>query len=68
MTLIVLGTGMVGSVLGAVLLLGLPPDVFEAVVPYLILFTCLLVGAQPTIRGCCAAGKEPRAPRHHSRR
>ena len=35
--------------LGAFLLLGLDPSVFEAVVPWLILFTCLLVGAQPWI-------------------
>lgn len=38
-----------GAVLGAALLLGLPPGVFEAVVPYLILFTCLLVGIQPRV-------------------
>ena len=38
-----------GAVAGAALLLGLPPGVFEAIVPWLILFTCLLVGAQPTI-------------------
>ncbi|GAA1476425.1 sulfite exporter TauE/SafE family protein [Nocardioides aestuarii] len=39
----------VGAILGAALLLGLPPGVFEAIVPYLILFTCLLVGVQPRI-------------------
>ena len=39
----------VGSVAGATLLLALPPGVFEAVVPWLILFTCVLVGAQPRI-------------------
>lgn len=39
----------IGAVAGAVLLLGLPPGVFEAVIPWLILFTCLLVGAQPWI-------------------
>ena len=39
----------VGAVAGAALLLGLPPGVFEAVVPWLILFTCLLVGIQPRI-------------------
>jgi hypothetical protein len=39
----------VGAVAGAALLLGLPPGVFEAVVPWLILLTCLLVGAQPRI-------------------
>jgi uncharacterized membrane protein YfcA len=42
-------TCSVGAVAGAALLLGLPPGVFEAVVPWLILFTCLLVGAQPWI-------------------
>lgn len=36
-----------GAVVGAALLLGLPPGVFEAIVPWLILFTCLLVGVQP---------------------
>ena len=40
------GAGAVG---GAFLLLELPSSVFEAVVPWLILFTCLLVGAQPSI-------------------
>lgn len=38
-----------GSVLGAALLLALPAGVFGAVVPWLILGTCLLVGAQPRI-------------------
>jgi uncharacterized membrane protein YfcA len=45
----VLLTCAAGAVAGAALLLGLPPGVFEAIVPWLILFTCLLVGAQPTI-------------------
>lgn len=48
-TLAVILTCAGGAVIGAGLLLGLPPGVFEAVVPWLILFTCLLVGAQPTI-------------------
>jgi uncharacterized membrane protein YfcA len=48
-SLAVLLTCAGGAVIGAVLLLGLPSAVFEAVVPWLILFTCLLVGAQPTI-------------------
>jgi uncharacterized membrane protein YfcA len=48
-TAAVLITCAVGSVVGAILLLALPPGVFEAVVPWLILFTCLLVGAQPRI-------------------
>lgn len=48
-TVAVLSTCACGAAAGAVLLLGLPAGVFEAVVPWLILFTCLLVGAQPTI-------------------
>jgi uncharacterized membrane protein YfcA len=48
-TLVVIVTCALGSVAGATLLLALPPDVFASVVPWLILFTCLLVGAQPTI-------------------
>jgi uncharacterized membrane protein YfcA len=48
-TTAVIATCAVGAVLGAALLLGLDPAVFEAVVPWLILFTCLLVGAQPWI-------------------
>jgi uncharacterized protein len=48
-TAMVVATCMVGSVVGATLLLALPPGVFEAVVPWLILFTCVLVGAQPRI-------------------
>ncbi|WP_442940172.1 sulfite exporter TauE/SafE family protein [Nocardioides sp. B-3] len=47
---IVPGTCGVGSVAGAVLLLpALPPAVFEGVVPWLILGTCLLVGIQPRL-------------------
>lgn len=48
-TLAVLLTCALGSVAGAALLLCLPAGVFEAVVPWLILFTCLIVGAQPWI-------------------
>ena len=48
-TATVIATCMVGSIGGATLLLALPPGVFEAVVPWLILFTCVLVGAQPRI-------------------
>ena len=48
-TALVIITCAVGSVAGAILLLALPPEVFEPIVPWLILFTCLLVGAQPTI-------------------
>lgn len=64
-TAVVLVTCAVGAVFGAMLLLGLPPGVFESVVPYLILFTCLLVGAQPTISKILRRGHEERAARHH---
>ncbi|GAA0250365.1 sulfite exporter TauE/SafE family protein [Cryptosporangium japonicum] len=50
-TTVVLVTCAGGAVLGVVLLLALPPGVFAAVVPYLILVTCLLVGAQPFVSG-----------------
>jgi uncharacterized membrane protein YfcA len=39
----------VGATAGAVLLLALPPGVFEAVVPWLVLFTSVLVGVQPFV-------------------
>lgn len=45
---VVILTGLAGSA-GAALLLGLPSAVFESVAPWLILGTCLLVGAQPRI-------------------
>ncbi len=48
-TAIVLLTCAVGAVGGAVLLLALPAAVFEGVVPWLILGTCLLVGIQPRL-------------------
>ena len=43
------GAGVVGGVLGAVLLLVLDPDAFRAVVPYLVLLACLLLGVQPRV-------------------
>ncbi len=54
-TRVVVATGALGSVAGAFLLLGLPAGVFEAVVPWLILFACLLVGMQPWISKRLAA-------------
>jgi len=48
-TLTVVLTCGAGAVGGALLLLALPSEFFETVVPWLILFTCLLVGAQPKI-------------------
>ncbi|MDT9592360.1 sulfite exporter TauE/SafE family protein [Nocardioides zeae] len=46
---VVIVTCALGSIGGAVLLLALDPSVFESVVPWLILFTCLLVGVQPQL-------------------
>lgn len=48
-TALVLLTCAGGAVGGAVLLLALPAAVFEGVVPWLILGTCLLVGVQPRL-------------------
>lgn len=44
-----------GSIAGAALLLALDPGVFEAVVPWLVLFTSILVGVQPFITRCLRA-------------
>lgn len=49
-TRVVLVTSAIGAVAGAALLLGLPGSVFEVVVPWLILGTCLLVGIQPRLK------------------
>lgn len=61
----VLGTCAGGSVLGAVLLLALPPGVFEAVVPWLILLTCVLVGVSPRLNAWLRRhhGAHPPEPR-----
>jgi uncharacterized membrane protein YfcA len=50
-------TGL-GGIAGAALLLGLPAGVFEAVVPWLVLGTCVLVGVQPRISRWIA-GRHP---------
>jgi uncharacterized membrane protein YfcA len=60
-TTVVLVTCAGGAVLGVVLLLALPPGVFAAVVPYLILVTCLLVGAQPLITRLLRRGRSTHA-------
>ncbi len=51
----------VGAAAGAWLLLLLPPGVFEAVVPWLILLTCLLVGVQPWLAGLLRRRQGPDA-------
>ena len=61
-TVAVLATCAVGAIAGAWLLLSLPPGVFEAVVPWLILFTCLLVGLQPRISAWMRARHEELPP------
>ncbi len=65
---VIMACCVVGASIGAVVLLALPPGVFEAVVPWLILFTCLLVGVQPKVSDWLARlrgddGTED--PRHH---
>ncbi len=57
MRTVIVVTG-VGGIAGAALLLGLPAGVFEAVVPWLILGTCVLVGTQQRISRWLA-GRHP---------
>ena len=58
-------TCAVGGCVGGVLLLALPPGVFEAIVPWLILVTCVLVGAQPRVSAYLRGrhGEDMPAPR-----
>jgi uncharacterized membrane protein YfcA len=66
-TAVVVVTCGTGAVAGAVLLLALPSGVFEAVVPWLILFTCLLVGAQPLVSGWLRGRRSGPAPARRTR-
>jgi uncharacterized membrane protein YfcA len=50
-------TSVSGAVAGAVLLLGSSADVFEAIVPFLILGSCALLGAQPALSRMLGAGR-----------
>ena len=61
-TRVVLLTCAVGSVAGAFLLLQLPPGIFEAVVPWLILGTTILVGIQPWVNRRLRARRGHDAP------
>ena len=61
-TVVVLVTCAVGSVAGALLLLVLPPGVFETVVPWLILVTSVLVGVQPWLGGRLRARRGENPP------
>ena len=65
-TAAVIITCAVGSIGGAALLLALPPGVFEAIVPWLILFTCLLVGASPPLNKWLRRHDQPDAERRHA--
>lgn len=62
-TAVVLATCAGGAVLGVLALLALPPGVFAAVVPYLILVTCLLVGVQPVVSKFVRRARETGRPR-----
>ncbi|MGE5719738.1 MAG: sulfite exporter TauE/SafE family protein [Nocardioidaceae bacterium] len=57
---------LVGGIAGAVLLLALPPEAFNAIVPVLILGGCVLVVLQPTIARRVASRAESRGgvPEH----
>ena len=59
---VILGTASaVGALVGGVLLLTLPPGVFSAVVPILVLLACLLIGVQPwLVRRLAGAGRTDR--------
>ena len=63
-------TSVVGAVLGAVILLISPADVFEAIVPFLILGSCALLAAQPwlskRIEPAAAGDGEHRSLRLHA--
>ncbi|GAA4697364.1 sulfite exporter TauE/SafE family protein [Nocardioides conyzicola] len=63
----IIGTCAIGAAGGALLLLALPPGVFEAVVPWLILGTCLLVGAQPRISSWLRRSAAAVPPDEHTR-
>ena len=58
-TATVLAVSGVFAVVGALLLLRLPSSVFEAAVPWLILFACLLVATQPAISRLVRARRGP---------
>lgn len=51
-----------GGLTGAVLLLALPSDVFDAIVPVLVLLACVLMALQPRLAGRVAARRAADAP------
>jgi uncharacterized protein len=62
-TRVILLTSALGSVAGSLLLLGLPSEVFESLIPWLILGTCLLVGIQPRLTAWVRRNSPPRTDR-----
>jgi len=63
-------TSAVGAVAGAALLIAGPEDLFEAIVPFLILAACALLAAQPVLsrrlRPPSASSHAHRSPRLHA--
>jgi uncharacterized membrane protein YfcA len=53
---------LAGGLLGAALLLVLPEESFEAIVPFLILFACLLLAFQGTIRRAVSGSRHASHP------
>jgi uncharacterized membrane protein YfcA len=53
---------LLGGVLGAALLLVLPDETFEAIVPFLILFACALLALQGTIRKVALGSRHANHP------
>jgi hypothetical protein len=56
--------GAAGGLTGALLLLALPADAFEVVVPFLILAACVLVALQPRLTAAVAARRRSDAAEH----
>jgi uncharacterized membrane protein YfcA len=57
---------LLGAILGAVLLLVTPGDTFEVVIPFLVLFSSLLLLAQPWLAKRLVPGAAPGVPGAHA--
>jgi uncharacterized protein len=55
---------LTGGIIGAVLLLSLPPSSFEAIVPYFIAVALVLIVIQPWLSRVLAARRDSDQPRH----
>jgi uncharacterized protein len=58
-------TSIAGGIAGAVILLATPAEAFRAVVPYLVLLSCLLLGIQPVV-GRWLVRRRGEARPHHA--